>query len=106
LVRASRPELRKKCADAELVMGHNWRSVAEVQLIAAQTLFSVRDGENGIEYVEGSSASSTEPKLNDDFREKSWGKARPLPGTNELGPGTQRRSWRIGFRCAFDVPTE
>jgi formylglycine-generating enzyme required for sulfatase activity len=100
LVRPARPDT-PQCADAVLVGGANWRSHNVVDLEGSQTVWSMVDGEDGFSPVEGDrDVGAISTGLDAGWM---WGFARQLDDTTPSdGAGNERRSWRIGFRCAYD----
>lgn len=87
------------CSEAVLVGGASWRGSDNVDLGGSQTLWSMVDGENGFSPLEGDRDAVGIGA----FIERMWGEARPVDETVPAdGAGNERRSWRIGFRCAYD----
>ncbi len=93
------------CADGVGVAGLNWRSTS-FAASGAITIFVMRDGERGIEYLEAESERFLSLYSPWHHRDALWGRTEPSPGEPDEGPGNTRRSWRIGFRCVYDLGSE
>ena len=102
-----RPDGRSStaCVDAVLVGGASWRSMGFVET-GALTFYVMRNGDRGIEYVDAAAEPDLRPYVRDYERDRLWGETEAGPGEPEDGPGNERRSWWIGFRCAYELPEE
>jgi formylglycine-generating enzyme required for sulfatase activity len=90
------------CSSAVLVGGSNWRSSDFAELAGSQTIWQMTDGLDGIRALEGDEMAVG---IGDSLtRERTWGiDNRPVDETVPMdGAGNLRRSWRIGFRCAYE----
>lgn len=96
LVRPASAE-SSRCSESVLVAGSNWRSWVDIDsasTVGSATVFRVVADET-IQYA-GSGTFPTEAFFS------QW--TRPLAGVAGTDPaGNDRRSWRVGFRCAYDV---
>ena len=107
IVPVVRPALRSPatCTSGVLVAGANWRSSAFTQS-GAPTIYVMRDGDRGIEYLEADTEWFLSLYSSSHERDLLWGRTEAGPGEPADGPGNGRRSWRIGFRCAYDLGSE
>lgn len=95
-----RPPVRDTCEDGLVVAGANWRSLLQhAEVVLAQILFVSDDSEvSGFVYptvlggLHGEGVSSG-----------FFGHSQPEADTPEAERGPNRRSWRVGFRCAYDL---
>lgn len=94
------PPVRASCDDGFVVAGANWRSITnQIELWLAQILFvSDEDQPSGFRYPldQGILGSPTVSRL-------FFGRSEPEPDTPVEARGPNRRSWRVGFRCAYDL---
>lgn len=94
------PPVRETCAEGFVVAGANWRSLIQHEEVAlSQILFVNDDSElSGFVYptplggLQGEGVSSG-----------FFGRSQPEADTPEGQRGPNRRSWRVGFRCAYDL---
>jgi hypothetical protein len=84
-----------------VVAGSSWRSALLPEEIFATTFWIMRDGAGAFSYPDSSQGHYADFNMSFNF----WGGAEPAGLVPNTG-GNDRRSWRIGFRCAYDVASQ
>lgn len=97
LVRPSGGGGEARCSDGVVVTGSTWRTVADPQFAFASTAYVMRDGARAIRYPD-----ATHGLDEDTILEALWGDPRPIEPVVDTA-GNDRRSWQIGWRCAYDA---
>lgn len=102
LVRPALPT-RELCTEALLIAGSNWRNFNEFESAGAASIWSYRDGNPENEMYSPDDGVEGLDALMESAVYGLFGAARPREGTPADGAGNLRRSWRVGFRCAYDL---
>jgi hypothetical protein len=96
LVRPS-STVQESCAEAVLVFGTNWYSTGTPQVHGSVALFNMND--QGLSFHEDEGVVHGHSHV-----VQVWGEPTPADGGTVTGPGNERRSWSVGFRCAYALP--
>ena len=83
------------CQRGVMVMGSNWNSWTHLGTLGQLTSILDESSYNELRSPDGHYAGWTDGEV--------WGLSEPMEGTMVGFGGNDRRSWRIGFRCAYDV---
>jgi formylglycine-generating enzyme required for sulfatase activity len=99
LVRPDGGGRAERCSEGVVVAGSSWRSFADPQHAFASTVYIMGDGPNSFRYPDPTHGSN-----NSTTRFHMWGDPQPIAPVPETA-GNDRRSWQIGWRCAYDAPS-
>ena len=96
-------EVLDACAQAVIVAGSNWRSYHADELLFAQSIWAMYDGQLNWD-VEPPAGFRPTGVMSEalTLSERMFGKPEAIADAPATGPGNERRSWRVGFRCAYD----
>lgn len=105
LIRPVRPQWRSECLKAPVVVGENWFSVPSSGRTGTGTMtaYAFNYFPNYVSFmtcVDDDRGPLCEGSETFEVFGYAECPSRPPP----TDPGNQRRSWSVGFRCAYDVP--